>query len=189
MRKLFILSGVLIYLIISSFPAVAGAKPPEKGDVLPEIILPMPQQPELQQYLGLSGKSSFSIPQVKADVVLIEIFSMYCPYCQREAPAVNTLYNKIESSSHLKKKIKLIGIGAGNSEFEVDVFRKKYTIEFPLLPDNEFVIHKMLGEVRTPYFIGVKLDEGGMPSIFYSKLGSIGDPDNFLSLIQQLSGL
>jgi len=189
MRKIFILSGVLIYFIISSFPALAGAKPPEKGDVLPEIILPVPQKPELQKYLGLSGKSSFSIPQVKADVVLIEIFSMYCPYCQREAPAVNALYRKIESSSRLKEKIKLIGIGAGNSEFEVDVFRKKFAIEFPLFPDNDYSIHKVIGEVRTPYFIGVKLDEGGKHSIFYSKLGSIGDPDNFLSLIQQLSGL
>ena len=108
MRKIFILSGVLIYLIISSFPALAGAKPPEKGDVLPDIILAVPQQPELQQYLGLSGKSSFSISQVKADVVLIEIFSMYCPYCQREAPAVNTLHRKIASSSRLKEKIKLL---------------------------------------------------------------------------------
>ncbi len=189
MRKLCILSGVLIYLIISSFPALAGAKPPEEGEVLPEIILPVPQKPELKKYLGLSGEGSFSIPQVKADVVLIEIFSMYCPYCQREAPAVNTLYGKIETSSRLKEKIKLIGIGAGNSEFEVDIFRKQYAIEFPLLPDNDFVIHKMLGEVRTPYFIGVKLDKGGKPSIFYSKLGSIGDPDNFLSLIEQRAGL
>lgn len=189
MRKIFILSVVLIYLIIFSFPVYAGAKPPEKGDVLPEIILPVPQKPELQKYLGLSGKSSFSIPEVKADVVLIEIFSMYCPYCQQEAPVVNTLYRKIESNNRLKEKIKLIGIGAGNSEFEVDIFRKKYEIEFPLLPDNDFAIHKILGEVRTPYFIGVKLDEGGKDSIVYSKLGSIGDPDKFLSLIQQLSGL
>lgn len=189
MRKIFILSVVLIYLIISSFPALAGAKPPEKGDILPEIILPVPQKPELQKYLGLLGKNSFSISQVKADVVLIEIFSMYCPYCQREAPAVNTLYRKIESSSQLKEKIKLIGIGAGNSEFEVNIFRKKYAIEFPLFPDNDFAVHKMVGEVRTPYFIGVKLDSSGKHSIFYSKLGSIENPDNFLSLIQQLSGL
>ena len=121
MRKPFLLSMVLIYLIISSFPALAGAKFPEKGGVLPEIILPVPQKPELQKYLGLSGKGSFSIPQVQADVVLIEIFSMYCPYCQREAPVVNTLYGKIASSSRLKAKIKLIGIGVGNSDFEVDV--------------------------------------------------------------------
>jgi hypothetical protein len=31
----------------------------------------------LRQYLGLVGKQTFAIPEIKAEVVLIEIFSMY----------------------------------------------------------------------------------------------------------------
>jgi len=45
--------------------------------VLPEFALPVPQNDEQQQYLGVVGKDSFTIPEIKAEVVIIEIFSMY----------------------------------------------------------------------------------------------------------------
>jgi len=131
----------------------------------------------------------FSLPKPKDGVVIIEIFSMYCPYCQKEAPNVNKLYNKIQASPNLKSKIRLVGIGVGNSAYEVDVFRKKYSISFPLYSDGDFRIHKLLGEPRTPYFIGVKINPDGSHRIFYSKLGELGDVDKFLDEMIRLSGL
>jgi len=61
------------------FPGFVGAdtKPPAEGGVLPPIELGVPLSAEYQQYLGISGKTTFSIPEIKAEVVLIEIFSMY----------------------------------------------------------------------------------------------------------------
>ena len=188
MKKI-ILSWIFIFLFLSSYTVIAETKPPEVGCVSPEIILSVPQKPEHQKYLGLAGEGKFTIPQIKAKVVLIEIFSMYCPHCQGNASIVNEFYRKIENDRNLKEQIKLIGIGAGNSSYEVDVFRKKYNIEFPLFPDGDYSIHKMVGEVRTPYFIGIKIGKGGAHSIFYSKLGGIENPDKFISLILQLSGL
>ena len=130
MKKVSILS-VLIYLFLSSYMVFAGTDPPQKGGLLPEITLSVPQDPENQKYIGLSGEGQFSIPQIKADVVLVEFFSMYCPYCQNEAPIVNKLYSNIEKNNNLKNRIKLIGIGVGNSAYEVSIFRKKYEINFP----------------------------------------------------------
>ena len=180
------LAGSLFLLTHMSF---AGVDPPKTGELLPEINLSVPQKPEHQKYLGLPDKGQFTIPQIKAEVVLIEFFSMYCPYCQDEAPRVNKLYNKIESNSDLKNKIRLIGIGVGNSPYEVNVFKKKYDIDFPLFSDADFSIHKLVGEVRTPYFLGVKIMEDGTHNIFYSKLGGLDDVDKFLSLVVKLSGL
>ena len=72
---------LILALILSSLAilSVAGAplKPPAEGGVLPAIVLSVPENPELQQYLGVSGKKTFTIPEIKAEVVLIEIFSMY----------------------------------------------------------------------------------------------------------------
>jgi peroxiredoxin len=102
---------------------------------------------------------------------------------------VNELYSGIQKRKDLREKIKVIGIGAGNTTFEVDFFRKKYEVPFPLFPDEDLTIHKILGEVRTPYFIGVKINEDGSNEVFYSKLGGFEDSDKFLKSMLKLSGL
>jgi len=102
---------------------------------------------------------------------------------------VNELYRIMQARKDLKNKIKLIGIGTGNSDFEVNFFRKKYEVPFPLFSDEDYSIHKTLGEVRTPYFIGVRLKSDGSSEVFYSKLGGFKDAGKFLKLMVKLSGL
>lgn len=180
---------IAICFLLFASPSLATDSAPEKGGVLPMIKLPVPQSPDARSYLGLSGEGFFTIPQIKAEVVIVEIFSMYCPYCQRGAPKVNELYRAVEKDSDLKGQIKIIGIGAGNSAYEVEIFRKTYQIPFPLFSDKDFSIHKALGEIRTPYFIGVKINADGSHAVFYSKVGGFQEPHQFLKLILKLSGL
>ena len=180
---------IVISLALLHCLAFGSKLPPEKGGVLPEIKIPVPVNAADRSYLGLKSIGFFKIPQIKAKVVIIEIFSMYCPHCQREAPEINRLYNIIEDNTNLKNKIKLIGIGAGNSSFEVEVYKKKYNVPFPLFPDEDFSIHKCIGEVRTPYFLGVKINDDGTHRIFYSQLGKFKGAEPFLELMLQVSGL
>ena len=187
---------ILIYFIalavcvfVFSSPVTAAKSPPAKGAVLLGINLAVPVKDSAKSYLGLPFSDFFKIAQIKAKVVIIEIFSMYCPHCQGDAPDVNKLYNMIEGNPKLKDKIKLIGIGAGNSSYEVEVFAKTYDIPFPLFADMDFSIHKVLGEVRTPYFIGIKINNDGTHRVFYSKPGGVDNPDQFLDLMLRLSGL
>jgi hypothetical protein len=72
----FILVAILCSFNVVGF-AGAEVKPPAEGGVLPAIVLRVPDNSELQQYLGVSVKKTFTIPGIKAEVVLIEIFSMY----------------------------------------------------------------------------------------------------------------
>jgi len=180
---------ICIFFLPMSLPTIAASKPPQKGETLPVINLPIPKSPAEKSYLGLSGDGSFKIPQIKANVVIVEIFSMYCPYCQKDAPKVNELYNLIENNPDLKNKIKLIGIGAGNTSYEVGVYKKNYTVPFPLFPDQDFTIHKACGEVRTPYYIVVKINEDKTHQILHSQLGDYPGAEPFLDLVLKSSGL
>lgn len=188
-RKIIPWVWILVSVLLFTCPAVATAvSPPAAGGLLPDLSLPAPQDPNERKYLGVNS-DSFKIPQIRANVVIIEIFSMYCPYCQAEAPALNSLYAKIENDPALKGKIKLIGIGVGNSSFEVEAFKRRYAIPFPLFADGDFVIHMTMGEVRTPYFIGVKINPDGSHRVIYSKLGRMEDVDQFLASIVKLAEL
>ena len=186
-RKISVLVIVIAIFMITAI-CFAENSPPKVGGGLPDIELLKPSNPAELKYLGLSGSGFFKVQQVKSDVVIIEIFSMYCPYCQGEDPNINNLYALIEKDLALKNKIKIIGIGINNSLFETDIFKKKYKVEFPLIPDGDFKLHKIIGEVRTPYFIVVKL-KGGKTEVVYSKLGALGDNKAFLEQIAKSAGL
>ena len=188
-KSLICCAAFAICLLVTTHAGLAFTKAPAIGESLPPFKLSIPQDASAQRYLGLSGTGQFTIAQIEAKVVIIQIFSMYCPVCQKEAFRMNKLYRTIQKRKDLKDKIKMIGIGTGNSPFEVGFFRKKYEVPFPLFPDENLSIHEILGEIRTPYFIGVKINRDGSDEVFYSRLGQFKDPNSFLKRIVERSGL
>ncbi len=190
MKKTILFIAVLaIGLCVFHGAPLAAQKELAKGDALPVMKLPVPRAPAAKSYLGLTSGESFAVSQIKADVLIIEIFNMYCSVCQGEAPRVNEFYQLIDKDPSLKKKIKMIGIGAGNTPLEAEIFRKNYHVPFPLFPDEDYVIHKAVGEVRTPFFICAKRNADGSLKVFLTNLGGFRDAAQFLKQVVTLSGL
>lgn len=186
MKKRFA-SIITIMLILASAAAMAApAQPPQVGSSLPDMKLQKPSDSTEMKYLGLSGSGTFSPDEVKAQALIIQIFSMYCPYCQKDAPNVNRFFGLIENNPNLKGKIKILGMGVGNTPFEVATFKKKYKVEFPLISDADFKVHKIVGEVRTPYFIVVKLNGPKKLEVVYSRLGAHENVEVFLAEVVKL---
>ena len=186
MMKKFLYGLIMLVSVMVFVQAISAAgRTPSTGEPFPDITLAMPEKAVQKEYLGLKGNGSFRLSQIKAELLIIEIFSMYCPYCQKEAPNVNELYRIISGREDIKDKIKIIGIGAGNTPFEVDVFRKQYDIEFPLFSDESFSVHTATGGVRTPYFFVIRTRAGEPGVIVYSNVGTLHDPQQFLDLIMK----
>jgi hypothetical protein len=153
------------------------------------IELPMPGSEKDKSYLGLSGSGNFKIGEIKTQILLVEVFSFYCPHCQRTASQVNGLYEEIQRRGDLNGKIKMIGIGAKNSAYEVDSYRERYNVPFPLFPDKDLELTGNLCVKGTPTFIGFKTDGKGSQEKFYFGEGGFQEMQKFLSEIIRLSGI
>lgn len=160
---------------------VSAERAPSAGELLAVIRLDAPESPEARAYLGLAGRGRFVPTTIAGQLLIIEMFSMYCPHCQREAPAVNRLYQAIEASETLRGRVKMIGIGVGNSAYEVDHFRKHYQIAFPLFPDEEFIVHQSVGEVRTPFFIIADIRPNDKGRVLWTGAGRMDGVEVFVN--------
>lgn len=158
-------------------------------EAIAEMRLPAPKTAESRNYLGIAEGETFAIRDIKTRVLLIEVFSMYCPHCQREAPRVNDLYRQIADNPDLRDQIKIIGVGVGNTSYEVDIFRKTYAIPFPLFPDRSMENAKKLGAERTPTFIGFVYENDGVFRQFIFQAGGFSDTEAFLNEVVGRSGL
>ena len=125
-----------------------------------------------QAYLGIPQKKSFSIKEIRGDLILIEFISTYCVSCQRQTPIFNELYfASIEKDPKLKGKVKIIGIAAGNNLNEVEIYKKEYKVPYPIISDSKFDAHAAVGSPRTPFSIWVRKDPQGKGIVVSTHLG------------------
>lgn len=174
------LSAVLCFFLFLSYAPALIAGVPEKGAILPVFQLPAPPEASDMSYLGVKGPT-FEIKDLSYQVLLIEVIGVYCPRCYQQAPLFNTLFSKLNKKG-MQEKVKMLAIAAGGSGNEVEHLRKSGSYEFPVVKDEAFVVHKLLGEPRTPFTILV--DRNG--KVLFAHLGIIEDIDSFYQQIQEL---
>ncbi|GAB6124805.1 peroxiredoxin family protein [Humidesulfovibrio idahonensis] len=178
----------LLLFAASIFTTAALAANPKAGDVLPDQEVKVLLTPAEAEYLGLpAGTRSFRLSQIKAEALLVEIYSMYCPRCQAEAQAVNRVFARLAASPE-GKRLKFLAIGAGNSPFEVEFFRKKYQVQMPMLPDASYALHKVFGSVGTPSFFVLKPGAKGLGVAFFQE-GAFLNEDDFYAQVLRAAAL
>lgn len=177
------------FLFLSVTTALSAES--KDGSTLPELTLTAPENSEHLKYLGLSAQpgEQFKLTDIQADILVIELFSMYCPYCQKEAPLVNEFYELIRQREDKGVKVKIIGLGASNSQFEVEHFATTYEVSFPLFPDKDMSLYKALGGDGTPGFVGFKLKDSDPPVNVLRNSGGFYNAEDFYQDILQNSGL
>jgi len=195
--------GVIVFFIVimllgcvSSHPQVTPTSPEnisqtsDKKNSFPVFGLPIPQDDAEKDYLGLSGYGMFEITRIKSPVIIIAVFSTDCPYCRNTVPKINELYQAIQARPALEEKINIIGLLDGNA-YQVNLFRERYKVPFPLFSGQEFVIREKLGVNYLPKIFGVKNNDDGTMEEFYSKTGKFWfwNANKFLEKIIKLSQL
>lgn len=183
--QVYLLAGLLSLALLAARPSLA------EQQTLPGVSLTTPASASDRAYLGLKGAagSAFALTDIDADLLLIMLFSMYCPSCQEKAPAINALYNKLKTVSRPDLKIVMIGIGANNSHLEVAHFRQQYHVQFPLFADRDHTIYSRLNGKATPDFIGCKRGNQQQFTVILRQSGGFVNPDKFFMDVFKKSGL
>ncbi|MUM76571.1 redoxin domain-containing protein [Pseudodesulfovibrio sp. F-1] len=176
-----LLTTMALLMLYAPVAATALAQQPRP---FPDLTLNGTRLSEQAAYLGVAD-APFRLTQIKAEYLFIEAYSLYCPACQRDAPALNELHRRIETTE-LGARVRLIGLGLGNTSAETDHYRDKYAVPFPLFEDGEYQIHRELGEPVAPTYYIVRL-EGAAATILYEREGPL-EADIFDTLTRLVQG-
>lgn len=147
-----------------------------------KFTFPAPDSAQAQKYLGLSAMEPFKVTDIKAKLVVVEFLSALCPHCHANAPIVNNLYKTIQSDSRLAD-VKVVAIATGNEKPEVEAYKKKFKVPFPVMMDEDSSISASMDGVPTPTTMIVSTGDG---KVLFSHTGVIQDPDKFLKQLKDL---
>jgi thiol-disulfide isomerase/thioredoxin len=121
------------------------------GKELPKFKIVARSSAQERQYLGLKEDVEiFSISEVSAKIIIIEIFSINCPSCRKQAPILNNVYKFVEYNDQLSSGIKMIGIAVGCDYAELEKWKSSMSVPFPLFSDENYIVWQQLGKPGIP---------------------------------------
>lgn len=187
------LTGILVLTALTGCTlgrgAVRSSLPAPDAASLARVSLPTPGDKEIISYLGLNtAEPAFSLQDIHAEIIVVEIFDMYCAYCQKAAPEVNRFFNLIEQRGY-RERIKFVGIGKRNTQFEINTFRDEYGLEFPIFFDpNGAISANLPNDNITPFFYVIARATDGTLSVLARQGGGLPSAEALLNAILKAAG-
>ena len=177
---------MILVLSILTTAAESGeqVRIPRLGDPFPMLALPNELNEQERTYLGLGRQETFSVNDVDEELLVVEFLNKYCFRCQVQAPVFMLVYNTIQADAYLVNNVKMIGIGAGNTRHQLEVFREETGIQFPLVPDADFVAYDAVGGPKTPFTLLLRKDKDGNRVVASAHRGVIYSDKGFVEEIK-----
>lgn len=147
-RKIALLFPLLGLALILFFSGSLAAAPLKVGYQAGNMKFAKTIAETDRNYLGLKNPGPFTLKNIQAEYVLIEVLNANCPHCMEQAAGMNRLYRLVEGSE-LKGRLKFIGV-LSNSEAAVTRWRTAYKAPFALVPDPDGQIAGDLNITGTP---------------------------------------
>ena len=168
--------ALLLALCVPFYPAPARADL-AVGQRFPQLRFSGAMSAADRVYLGLKRTGEFTLADIKAPYVLIEIFSDTCPHCMLQAPVANHIFRLMEQDPKFEgAPLKMMGVGFYGTAAAMEKWKAKYQVPFPLIPDPLAQVGKALDIPGTPTY--VVLDKQGR--VIYVFAGEIDSPKKFL---------
>jgi len=181
------LSALAVFLGYGSASAIGDkesnkVKTISEGMILPQFTLNAPGSSDEQKYLGLKDMEPFPWSQISAKIIILEIFSFYCPHCRKQGPVLNKIYKFIQQDPELANNIKMLGLAAGGDQSKVDMWRSSLHVPFPLYTDPDTSIWQKLGKPGVPCTL-IVTSSGKVLAVHY---GATEDTEEFFRQIKKI---
>jgi len=98
-----------------------------------------------------------SLSDYVGDPILIVFFASWCPYCQSEAPIVQSVFEKYQSKGF---KVLAVNVTENDNVADVELFAQNYGWEFPVLLDNDGKVGDLYHQSGVP--MNVFIDRQGV---------------------------
>lgn len=181
---------LLLLMLLFLLPVTANAaRRIDMGANFPEVALPQPQLAEQRDYLGLKAGETFTLSQVRGKVVLVEMLNVLCPHCQKQTLPYNKLYDMIDADPQTRGQIVMLGVAVGNSDEQIEDFVDIYAVDFPVVSDRSFKLHKTVGGGPTPFSIYLRKDAGQVGVVAGTHLGEDHEIEDLFSYLKETLGL
>lgn len=182
---LLILISIFSFILIFTGKGHTNGKSPVKETLPSKIFFKDAISSETMTYLGLSRKKNFFLDDMRGTLFVIEVFNTYCTSCPRNVPILNDVFSAVKKSAQEGGTIKIFGIAIGNTDREVESYRRTNNVLFPVLTDYDFSVHSALGNPRVPYTIYVSKAAKG-PVVLDTHQGVLDSAEAILKKLEFL---
>lgn len=170
MKRLFL--GALVALVsVACFPSGQTSEP---------VIAPAPVVGRPAPDFAVTGVDRVNkLSDLRGKVVIVNFWASWCPYCVKEMPALERVYQKYRDQG-----LVVLGVDVKESPEVVETFRRKYALTFPTTIDKDGEIFKKYLGTAIP--ISVFIDRRGF--IVHISFGEMKQ-EQIEEILQQKLGL
>ena len=139
-----------------------------------------------RSYLSLGhGTADFRLGQLPADYLLVELYNELCFTCCQSVGELNRLLGLINREPALAGRLKMMGVGVGNLQREVNRFRREKGVDFPLFSDQGRELHQRLGQPDLPVLYLVMVRGASALQILAVETGPFGKAEELLARLKK----
>ncbi|SDB09677.1 Peroxiredoxin [Desulfonatronum thiosulfatophilum] len=154
----------------------------------PPCLLTVSDRQQDFSYLEMTQPSAnFLLADVPAEFVLLKYYSEHCSQCVQEAQLYNRLFAMIQEDPGLRERLKLIGIGVGDSQRSVLRFKRTHNVPYPLLADERRILFDSVGGGEIPLIYLVRILPDSRVQVVYYHEGHIEDLGSFFDLLNKMT--
>jgi peroxiredoxin len=119
---------------------------PLLGKPFPDLRFPEFLGAADYESLGLRGRDGeVKLSEITGELLVLEFFNKYCLTCWRQAPQLQTFSQLLEPGD-LRGRVQILAVGAGNGPRELEEFRRRFELTYPIAPDPRFDLFYELGD-------------------------------------------